>query len=70
MSNFYKDNPDIEKTLDAIDLSEVAELCEEGFRFAKEYPFAPVDADALRLVVTEAWGDAGERAHVFALDVL
>ena len=44
MSNFYKDNPDIEKTLDAIDLSEVAELCEEGFRFAKEYPFAPVDA--------------------------
>jgi len=32
--------------------------------------FAPVDADALRLVVTEAWGDAGERAHVFALDVL
>ncbi|MBQ5531777.1 MAG: acyl-CoA dehydrogenase family protein [Kiritimatiellae bacterium] len=44
MSNFYKDNPDIEKTLDAIDLSEVAELCEEGFRFAKEYQFAPVDA--------------------------
>jgi alkylation response protein AidB-like acyl-CoA dehydrogenase len=44
MSNFYKDNPDIEKTIDAIDLSEVAALCEEGFRFAKEYDFAPVDA--------------------------
>ena len=44
MSNFYKDNPDIEKTLDALDLTEVAGLCEEGFRFAKEYDFAPVDA--------------------------
>lgn len=41
MSNFYTDNADIEKTLDAVDLSEVAELCEEGFRFAKEYDFAP-----------------------------
>ena len=41
MSNFYTDNADIEKTLDAVDLSEVAELCEEGFRFANEYDFAP-----------------------------
>ena len=45
MSNFYKDNPDIEKTIDALDLSEVAELCEEGFRFAKEYDFAPASAE-------------------------
>ena len=45
MSNFYLDNPDIEKTLDAIDLREVAELQEEGFRFAKEYDYAPTDAD-------------------------
>ena len=44
MSNFYRDNSDIEKTIDALDLSEVAELCEEGFRFAKEYDFAPADA--------------------------
>ena len=44
MSNFYRDNPDIEKTLDAVDLGEVAELCEEGFRFADEYDFAPKDA--------------------------
>ena len=28
--------------------------------------FAPVDADALRLVVTETWG--GDEAHVFAFD--
>ena len=45
MSNFYKDCPDIEKTLDALDLREVAELCEEGFRFAKEYDYAPSDAE-------------------------
>lgn len=45
MSNFYKDCPDIEKTLDALDLGEVAELCEEGFRFAKEYDFAPTSRE-------------------------
>lgn len=45
MSNFYTDNPDIEKTIDAIDLREVAELQEEGFRFAKEYDYAPENAD-------------------------
>ncbi len=44
MSNFYTDNPDIEKVIDALDLSEVASLQEEGFRFAAEYDFAPVDA--------------------------
>ena len=48
MSNFYHDNPDIAETIDALDLSEVAALFEEDFRFAKEYDFAPTDAaDAL-----------------------
>ena len=48
MSNFYLDNPDIEKTIDALDLSEVATLLEQDFKFAKEYDFAPTDvADAL-----------------------
>ena len=36
-------------------------------RFRK-VAFAPVEADAMRLVVTEAWG--GGKAHVFALDAL
>ncbi len=45
MSNFYLDNPDIEKTIDAMDLGEVAELQEEGFRFAKECDFAPTNAE-------------------------
>ncbi len=44
MSNFYTDNADIAATIDALDLSEVAELLEEGFRYSKEYDFAPTDA--------------------------
>ena len=44
MENFYTDNKEIEKVIDALGLEEVAELCEEGFRFAKECDFAPVDA--------------------------
>ena len=44
MGNFYRDNKDIENVIDALDLSEVAELREEGFRFARDYAFAPKDA--------------------------
>ena len=44
MSNFYKDNKDIENVIDALDLSEVATLLEEDFKFAKEFDFAPKDA--------------------------
>ncbi len=44
MGNFYKDNKDIENVIDALDLSEVATLLEEDFKFAGEYDFAPKDA--------------------------
>ncbi len=44
MANFYKDNKDIEQVIDALDLSEVATLLEEDFKFAKEYDFAPKSA--------------------------
>ena len=44
MANFYKDNPDIANVIDALDLTEVATLLEEDFRFAQEYDFAPKDA--------------------------
>ena len=44
MANFYLDNKDIEKTLDALDLSEVAALLEENFKYASEYDFAPKNA--------------------------
>ena len=43
MGNFYRDNKDIEETIDLLDLSEVATLLEEDFKFAKEYDFAPAD---------------------------
>lgn len=42
--NFYEDNKDIAATIDALDLSEVATLLEENFKFAGEYDFAPKDA--------------------------
>ncbi len=45
MSNFYKDNKDIEAVIDALDLSEVAELLEENFKFSSEYDFAPKNAE-------------------------
>ena len=45
MSNFYSDNADIAKTSDALDLTEVATLLEEDFKFAKEYDFAPTSAE-------------------------
>jgi hypothetical protein len=38
-------------------------------RFRK-VSFAPLDAEAMRLVVSEAWGGRGKPAHVFALDAL
>ncbi len=44
MGNFYRDNKDIENVIDALDLTEVATLLEEDFKFAKEYDFAPKDA--------------------------
>ena len=40
----------------------------------RKVSFAPVEADALRLVVTETWGQSYDkpkpRAHVFAFDAL
>ena len=37
-----------------------------NWRRLRQLAFDPVEADALRLVVTETWG--GEKAHVFAFD--
>ncbi len=45
MANFYIDNPDIAKTIDALDLGEVATLLEQDFKFAKEYDMAPTSAE-------------------------
>ncbi len=44
MANFYKDNDDIQFLFRHIDLTKLAELAEEGFKFANEFDYAPTDA--------------------------
>ena len=49
MGNFYKDNEDIQFLFRHLDLGKVADLAEEGFRFAKDFDGAPEDAvDAIQ----------------------
>ncbi len=45
MTNFYRDNDDIQFLFRHIDLGKLAELTEEGFKFANEFDYAPADAD-------------------------
>ena len=48
MANFYTDNEDIQFLFGHTDLSRLAKLQEEDFRFAEEFDFAPTDeADAV-----------------------
>ena len=44
MGNFYRDNDDIQFLFKHIDLAQLASVFEEGFRFAKEFDYAPNDA--------------------------
>jgi alkylation response protein AidB-like acyl-CoA dehydrogenase len=44
MANFYRDNNDIQFLFRHIDLGQPAEVCEEGFKFASEFEYAPADA--------------------------
>ena len=37
MANFYKDNEDIQFLLQHIDLGELAELSEQGFKFGRSH---------------------------------
>ncbi len=49
MANFYTDNEDIRFLFKHIDLSPLAELVEENFRFAKEFDYAPANtAEAIQ----------------------
>ena len=43
MTNFYRDNDDIQFLFRHTDLAPLADYMEEGFRFAKEYDYAPAD---------------------------
>lgn len=44
MANFYKDNEDLQFLLQHINLEELAEYSEEGFKYAAEFDNAPKDA--------------------------
>ena len=45
MANFYRDNDDIRFLFRHTDVAGSANVCEEGFRFASEFDYAPADAD-------------------------
>ena len=45
MANFYRDNNDIQFLFRHIDLGQPAKVCEEGFKFASEFDYAPSDAE-------------------------
>ncbi len=45
MANFYRDNNDIQFLFRHIDVGKPAEVCEEGFRFAGEFDYAPANAE-------------------------
>ena len=49
MANFYRDNDDIRFLFRHMDLAALAEVCEEGFKFAGQFDHAPADAaEAIR----------------------
>jgi alkylation response protein AidB-like acyl-CoA dehydrogenase len=45
MGNFYRDNNDIQFLFRHIELGKSAEVCEEGFKFAGEFDYAPASAE-------------------------
>ena len=45
MANFYRDNDDIRFLMEHIDLAELAEYQEDGFRYTGDSDWAPANAD-------------------------
>ena len=45
MANFYRDNSDIQFLFRHTGVGKLAEVCEEGFRFAGEFDYAPANAE-------------------------
>jgi alkylation response protein AidB-like acyl-CoA dehydrogenase len=45
VANFYRDNSDIQFLLRHIDAGKLAAICEENFRFAGDFDYAPANAD-------------------------
>ena len=72
MANFYTDNEDIQFLFKHMDLARLATLNEEGFRFAKEFDFAPADAadavDNYSRILTTIGEIIGERVALTATE--
>jgi len=45
MANFYTDNDDIQFLFRHINLANLSAICEENFKFAAQFDYAPADAD-------------------------
>ena len=45
MGNFYRDNEDMQFLFRHVDLDKLAAVCEDGFKFAGEFDYAPCDAE-------------------------
>jgi len=45
MANFYRDNDDIQFLFKHIDIRNLADICEQNYRFANEFEHAPKNAD-------------------------
>jgi alkylation response protein AidB-like acyl-CoA dehydrogenase len=45
MANFYTDNDDIQFLFRHIDIANLSAICEENFKFAEQFDYAPADAD-------------------------
>ncbi len=65
MANFYTDNDDIQFLFKHIDLGRLAEICEEGFRFAKEFDYAPENAEEAKQNYRAVLNSIGELSAEF-----
>jgi alkylation response protein AidB-like acyl-CoA dehydrogenase len=45
MGNFYRDNEDMQFLFRHVDLDKLAAICEDGFKFAGEFDYAPCDTE-------------------------
>lgn len=64
MANFFTDNDDLRFVFEHLDLAQIASICEDDFRFAEEFDYAPADPqeaiENYRMVLTALGQLAGE----------
>jgi len=65
MANFYTDNDDIQFLFRHTDVAGSASVCEEGFKFAGEFDYAPADADEAMQNYDMVLGSLGQLSAEF-----